>query len=272
MALINKSFSDLNNDSVARLVALGYTDAQFKGTAVRNIVESCNIQLADLYTAMNNNLTTQYITQAAGDSLDGLALLVGVVRRAGESTQNLRVRTSQAIQTKSGTNLSALTQSLLSLANVRDVIVRPYTHGIGSLSFYLIGVQGIVDAGTITLAQTTLDNQGPAGCFNLVTVPTSLFVNITGVISTSADNSVDLRTTAQTAISSYLANLSMGQQMVRAALDQAGLNAGNGKIIDFNPISISTTDTLGNTTEQLIGDYTPFFDQELQPGTILISS
>jgi hypothetical protein len=270
MALIIKNGDELNTDTVSRLVGLGYTDAKYKGTAVRDIVESADIHIADLYSAMSSNLTTQYLSQAKSDALDALGLLVGITRRNGESDQNLRVRIGNAIQASSGANLLALTQALLGLANVRDVIAKPFTHGIGSLSFYLIGIAGIPDATTIALAQQSIDSMAAGGAYSVVTVPQALLINITGSIATN--NSLTLQTLqsqAQLAIANYINNLSMGDTFIFDKIIQAVLDA-SPNITDFTVATISTTNTSGATVEQLVSNYTPLFDQELQPGAILI--
>jgi len=272
MPLIRKTLDELNTDVAARLEKIGYSDAQYKGTGVRNILEATNISLADLYDAMANNLEGNYLSTAKGGALDALGQLLNCVRRQGEGDGNYRFRIGNALQVAKTGNLQSLLQTLFALANIRDVIVRPFTHGVGSVTFYLIGVTGLPDANTIALAEQQLANVAAAGAYTVVLTPTPLLLNVQGTISVSAGaNAASLRTTAQGAVVTYLANLSMGAPFVRAELDQVILDAGGGQITDFTLLALSTTDSAGITRQQLLRNYTPTFDQQLQPGTITIA-
>lgn len=274
MPLITKTFTELNSDSTTRLVNLGYTDAQFEATAVRDVVEAVDLHLAALYEDMRSNLEGNYLSSATADVLDALGLLLGVRRRGGENDTNLRYRIANALTVAKSANLQAHLDALFAITNIRDVIAKPFTQGVGSLTFYLIGIQGIVDAPTIALAQKSLASISAAGAYTVIKTPTPITVNITATIATNittGQSATDLNGSASRAISNYLSNLTMGSGYVVSAFDQVVLDAGNGAITDFNLVTISTVDAAGNTTERLLGNYTPLFDQELEPGTILIS-
>ncbi len=276
MALIQKDFATLNADAVARLSSLGYTDANYQGTVLRSMVESVDLHIADLYSDMASNLGTQYLSQAATDSLEGLGLLVGVTARMGESDAALRARIAGAITGATGTNLSALVSALSNLSSVTNVVTVPYTQGIGTMAFYLVSSGSIVDAATVSAAASALALLGAAGAYNIVLTPTPLYVNLTATITTSTGvgtNVANLQTQAQAAINTYINGLTMGQALITAELDAVVLTSSgtNGTITDFDLLTISTTDANGNTVEQLLRNYTPQFDQQLLPGTISIT-
>jgi hypothetical protein len=272
MTLISKDFSTLNTDSVARLTALGYTDAQFDGTTIRNLTETIDLHLADVYDVMKTNLSTQYLSQASGQALASLALLVGITPYAGESSANLRARTGQAISSAQGTNIAALVIALLSLNTVSNVIPRPYTAGVGSISLYLEGTSGQVDAATLALAQSLVDSIGAGGAYVQVTQPTPVLVNIVGTLSIvgSPAAPIALSSTATRAAVAYLASLSMGTPFIYNAFLAAIINA-DPAIIDVTITTISTTSASGQTTEQLLANFTPAFDEQLYPGQILLT-
>ena len=90
MAIIKKDFPTLNADTIARLVALGYTDAQFGGTPIRNITDAIDLHLSNAYTDMEGNIDNVYISQCSDDGADALGLLVGKTRMAGRNSCKLQ--------------------------------------------------------------------------------------------------------------------------------------------------------------------------------------
>ena len=272
MPLISKDFAQLDADSVARLVALGYTDASYEGTAVRNIVEAVDIHLGDLYSDLAINLDNFALSRASGAALDALVLLLGVFRRSGESDANLRFRATTARTVEKVANLEAHLSALFALANIRDVVARPFTHGIGSVTFYLIGQRGIVDSTTQALASTTLSSITAAGGYTRVTTPSPVLLNLYGQLALASGASQSaMRLAAQSAAANYLANLSMGDSFIKSKLDQVVIDAGQGQIVDFNLNTVSTTDTAGMITNRLLANYAPAFDEELEPGAIIFT-
>lgn len=275
MALVVKTLTELNNDTSSRLVGLGYTDAQYAGTGARSLLEATDIKLSDLYSMLSNDLQDYYLSQAGGSALDALVVLLGIYRRQGESDDNLRVRASKARTSAATGNLQSLTSALLSLSNVRDVIVRPFTYGIGSLTFYAIGTNGIVDAATLAMATQAIQANQAAGAYTVVTVPTSVQLNVTGTVLFNASVPMyqrqSVRNAAQAALATYISNLSMGDSFVVAKAIAVIMDAGGGQISDFTILTISTTAIDGTTREQLVRNYLPQFDEELIPGQILLS-
>jgi hypothetical protein len=272
MPLISKLTGDLNADTSSRLVGLGYTDAAYAGTGARNILEAITFKLSDVTATMAANLDQAYVSKANGANLDALGLLVGVPRRSSEIDQNYRVRITQSATSRDVSTLSSLLSALLTLSNVRNVIVRPFTQGPGSLSFYLIPIQAPITQDTITAAQVALGSLVAGGCTTSVLVPTTKYLNLVAItsIDTATANPNGSRSLVSQTVSKYIANLSMGTPFIVAEATAAAINA-DPSILDFNLITISTTDVNGVTMEQLPRNFTPAFDEELQPGQILIT-
>jgi uncharacterized phage protein gp47/JayE len=252
------------------MISAGFSDAAYEGTAVRSVVESVDLHIANLYNDMNGNLSGSYLSQASGATLVAIALLVGVTPRNGESDNDLRYRTSVAINSKAGANLTELTVALLALSGISTVLPIPFSQGLGTMSFYLIATNGIADSSTVALAQATVNNLAAAGTTTFVLTPTPLTVSITGTISvSSSSNRSSVAASVSAAIANYISNLSMGNPLVVNELITAALNVAG--TTDFNLLTILTTDQNGNSVEQIIRNYTPQFDQQLIPGTIAIS-
>ena len=273
MPIIVRSLDELNSVSQAQFITTGYTDAQYKGTGIRTIVEATNLSLSQFYIDAQNGLQGQFISRATAEVLDALGLLVGCIRYSGESDNNFRVRILNALSTAATANIVALTQALLGLSEVRDVIVKKYANGIGSIAFYLIGISGIVDANTVALAQSTVDNIAAAGAFNMILTPTQVNLNVSASITTSSQAATIDVTTLQngaiTAAAKYVASLNMGSPFIVAELTTAVLNTST-SITNFQLTGLSITDSSGNTNELLPKDYQPLYDQELVPARIQI--
>jgi hypothetical protein len=196
-------------------------------------------------------------------------MLVGCFRRGGEDDQAYRVRITKAYTTNARATLDALVSALQSLSNVREVIVRPFTQGAGSLTFYLIPITAPLDTATLSAAQASVTAIAAGGAFTVVTTPTTRLVNLTGALSGAGELTAAARANATAAVARYIATLSMGEPLVLAEITRAVLDA-DASIIDFVPLTLSTTDSAGITTEQLLRNYTPLFDEELQPGSIAL--
>jgi len=267
--LINKTLTDLNTSSVARLLPLGYTDAQYTGTAVRNIVESVNISLSSFYGDLNYGLLNYALSTATGTGLDALVFLLGITRRAGESDANLVYRATNALTVAGTANLTALLDALFALDGIADVIAVPFTQGIGSISFYLIGTAGIPSVTTQALATAALTEILAAGAYAIVDLPNPVLLNAAGTLTIAPGNSLAVgEALAQTAATRYLANLSMGAPFIVTAFEAAILGAGT-QIVDFNLVSMSVTGATG-TQELIVANYQPFFSDQIQPGVLLI--
>lgn len=271
MPVIAKTFAQLDADTIARLTSLGFTDAQYAGTPVRNIVESVDLHLSNLYDDLANNLLNYTLSQAQGSALDSLAFLLKVTRRAGENDTNLRYRITQANTVAQTANLMACLDALFALANISNVIAVPFTQGVGTITFYLIGTSGTVDPTTVALATTALQNIVAAGVYALVTTPTPVLLNLSGQLTLVPGAASATQVAAATAaVNTYIANLSMGNPFVVTQLYAAILNAGGGQISDFTLLTVSITNSTG-TTQLLLANYTPAFNAQLLPGVVVIN-
>jgi hypothetical protein len=270
MALVVKDQTTLINDSVSRLQTAGFTDAAYQGTPVRSITEAIDLHIANLYADMNTNITSAYLSQATGAALIAIALLVGVTPRNGESDNDLRYRASIAVQSTNGANMLELTTALLALDGIATVLPVPYTQGIGTLSFYLVATSGIATSAQIALAQSTVNNIQAAGTATFILTPTPILVNITGNIAiTSSSSRTTVATAVEAAIANYIANLGMGNPLIINELISVALGVSG--TTDITLLTLSTTDQNSNTTEQILRNYTPQFDQQLLSGQIAIS-
>jgi uncharacterized phage protein gp47/JayE len=264
--LIPKDFPSLNNDSAARLTAMGFTDAQFVGTPTRNILEAIDLHLADFYTAYQNDFAGLFISQASGSTLDALGLLLGCVRQSGEGDPAFRFRITQATTSTQAANLAALTASLIALDNVRDVVVRPYLYGIGTCGFYLVAITGAeVSSTTVELAQAVLDQWQACGAMSYVLQPVPVYANI---IMSIASTDATAGSAAQAAITNWIASLSIGQPLILAKIIEVTIDAAT-TITDASFVSLSRT-VLGKTETMLLEDYVPLFNQRIVPGAITV--
>lgn len=273
MPFITRTFNELDTVSIQQLLQLGYSDANYKGTAIRTIIEVVNGSVSSLFSSTAVNLQSTYLSNAATTVLDQLGKLVGLPRYAGESDSNYKTRLSKNKTLLTIGSISSIIVPILSMSTVRDVVVKNFIYGIGTIGLYLVGTGGPVDDSTLALAQSTATSQAAAGTTIVVKRPDYITISVYGTLSPNPNvNSQDtpqLQALASGAIQQYLSSLTMGQPMILAQLIASVINASQ-DITDFQVITMSATDSSGNTTELLVADYVPLYNQEVIAGTILV--
>ena len=175
-----------------------------------------------------------------------------------------------AEQSNDSANTIALQSALTGISGISSVVAVPYTQGVGSLTFYLIVNGGIASASQQALAQSTVNSMVSAGGYILIDVPTPIYLNIQASVSLSSTvNSSNTTGLGVAAGTNYINGLSMGATFVVSELENAILNSST-IITDIDIQTISTSDSNGVITQQLVRNLTPDFDQQFLAGTITI--
>jgi hypothetical protein len=137
LLLLDKSFSTLMNESLANLESTAISNGGPGGTA-RLILAKVNSHLATFYDTFTINHAQAFLSKAAGRSLELIGEVLNCVRFTNESDAEFKFRISNQSLSLERANETSIRLAILSVSGVRDVILKPFTHGTGSFSAYIV--------------------------------------------------------------------------------------------------------------------------------------
>lgn len=140
MMLFDKDLAQITDETLADLEAAGI-DASTPGDMVRILLGVVNKQLNSFYGVLRDNHVQAFASKATGPRLELIGELVQCKKYAGETDSNYRYRICHAIEDAATANEVAVRLAALSAAGVQDVIMRPFTHGTGSFSVYVVSAE-----------------------------------------------------------------------------------------------------------------------------------
>lgn len=144
MALsITKSLLQLNEISFKRLQDEGLGVSA--GRIAKLILSIVNESVSEFYDKLENVHIQGFLSTATDDaSIDMIGALVNCKRSPGEDNDSYKLRISNQVLSLATANETAVRLACLSVEGVEDVIIRPWTHGTGSFSVYVVTDQPIV--------------------------------------------------------------------------------------------------------------------------------
>lgn len=152
---IDKNLADLNTISFKRLVEEGL--ATSAGRIAKLIITLMNENVADFYTTLKAVHAQAFLSTSSGPALDLLGALLNCTREGGELDEDYKFRISQQTLSLAKANETAVRLACLSVEGVEDVVIRPYTHGTGSFSVYVVTDSAIVPEEVMSAVQAKVD-------------------------------------------------------------------------------------------------------------------
>lgn len=137
MMLFDKDLAQIAEETLADLEAAGI-DGSTPGDITRILLGVINKQLDSFYEVLRENHIQAFVSKAAGPRLELIGQLVQCEKYAGESDDNYRYRICHAVLDAASANKTAVRLAALSAEGVQDIIMRPFTHGTGSFSIYVV--------------------------------------------------------------------------------------------------------------------------------------
>ena len=137
MILFHKDLNQIAEETLADLESAGIQNTS-PGDMVRILLATINKQLGTYYTTLRDNHVQAFVSQATGERLDLIGVLLQCTRYSGESDDNYRYRITKQIQSVATANETAVRLAILSVPGVQEVMLKPFTHGTGSFSAYII--------------------------------------------------------------------------------------------------------------------------------------
>lgn len=225
--MIPKTLEELTNDIIQRLEEhTPFTNVAAGGRA-RAIADLIIAKLAEFYNDLESVQQSAFVSTAKGVFLDLHGELLGVRRQPGESDQNYLYRITHALDAVGGRR-EAIRLAALSVPLVRQVEIKPYTHGAGSFSLIVVphAIEQLDEA--VSLVEEAIAPLVSEGIMAVVRGPAIKEVKLKLVLSfketTVEETRRNLRQQVRRAIKAYVDGLNMGRPMLVAGLIHSAMS------------------------------------------------
>lgn len=157
MALsITKSLFQLNETSFNRLQEEGIGVSS--GRIAKLLLSIMNENVGDFYTKLENVHIQGFLSTATEDeAINMIGALLNCTRIEGEDNDAYKYRISQQTLSLAKANETAVRLACLSVEGVEDIVIRPWTHGTGSFSIYVVTDQPIVPEEVMTNVEAQVE-------------------------------------------------------------------------------------------------------------------
>lgn len=168
---INKDFSTIMNNAMQRIENSEVLTEISRGGVARLLLAVFNEEFAKshpdqpdgLYDILKRDLLQAYLSYATEDALDAIGNMLYCKRIVDEDDERYRWRISQQMLSLATSNEMAVRLACLSVPGVDDVVMRPFTHGTGSGSIYIINNDPNALPGLIEQVSTAARQAGAFG-------------------------------------------------------------------------------------------------------------
>lgn len=222
IVLNTKTFEELKTEATSDLQAIGFSTAP--GAIAKLFMNIVNKNIANLYNTLTVNHIRAFVTTADGAALDAIGVLLQCTRLKDETDDNYRYRITNQCLTLATSNETAIRLTALTVDGVKDVILKPYSMGAGSFTVIILSDEDVTSTGILeTVRKKLLDVHGYGIRYNVVS-PTLTYVSIKQRLhlnDTLSDiEKQEIRYNVQLALSKYLSNLSIGEDIIIDKLTQ----------------------------------------------------
>lgn len=198
--------------------------------------------------------------------------MLGVIRRDGEGDDNYRYRIAHRWEEAATSNEIAVRLAALSVAGVRDVMMRPYVLGSGSFAIYPVAEAGVDPSDLVKPIEDAMKRQAGYGTRHVVTLGEELPVGIELEIlfdpTLSSGEQSRLLREAEHLTGTYIESLGLGSPLIITQILHRimGLNQGASKAIK----DVRVTALEVNSAPTLVENVYPEWDERYVPASIRV--
>jgi uncharacterized phage protein gp47/JayE len=129
------------------------------GGVARLLLNIMNKRLSTYYDTLKLNQMMAFVSKAKDGFLDEIGKILDCTRLDSEIGDDdaFRFRITKQIQIVAAANKMAIRLAALSVDGVMDVMLKPFTHGTGSFSVYVITQDPVTPDDILTLVQQKID-------------------------------------------------------------------------------------------------------------------
>lgn len=226
IVLNTKTFDELSSEATSDLQAIGFNASP--GSIAKLFMNIVNQNIANLYNTLTVNHIRAFVTTADGGALDAIGVLLQCYRLKNETDDNFRYRITNQCLTLATSNETAIRLTALTVEGVNNVILKPYSMGAGSFTVIVLSDEDVTSEGILeTVKQKLLTVHGYGIRYNVVS-PTLTYVSIKQKLylnETLSDiEKQEIRYDVQLALTEYLNNLSIGEDIIIDKITQVIMN------------------------------------------------
>lgn len=226
IVLNTKNFEELQEQSLKELTAIGFSNTP--GTIARLFLSIINNNIETLYKVLTTNHLRAFLSTSDGAALNAIGILLNCSRKHGESDDDYKYRISQQCLVLASSNETAIRLEALSVDGVADVKMKPYAMGAGTFSIIIILEDG-ADQSTVLNNVTDVVNKTHAyGVKFKITTPTLTYVKLKIKVylkdTVSDANAQTIRYDIQSALSEYISELAVGEDIIIDQITKVILN------------------------------------------------
>lgn len=224
-----------------------------EGSVIDSYIVSTSGAIEDAHKEIENNKTPHIFTKLSGSDIDGMGMLVGCARHAGEKDENFLYRMLNWNTSNQASNEIAIEAALQNMEYASNAKYVPYTQGAGTGTTFIIPKK--LDNETIeaAIAETKerLKNVVSKSSYIEYVVPTMLPVNIIVYVSILKDET-NVKENISDKIEKYINNIKPGDKMEIGEINKIGINEPNVNYFSVSALIINNKEvqTL-NVTQKL---------------------
>lgn len=237
MKVLNtKNFEELSTEATEDLAAVGLCTSP--GSIAKLFLNIVNKNIAELYDCLSVNHLRAFVTTADGDALDAIGSLLRCSRLTDETDDNYRYRITKQCLVLATSNETSIRLTALTVDNVNDIILKPYSMGAGSFTVIVKTDNKEKQEETLALVRNKLLDVHAYGVrFNVVS-PTLTYVKLKHKVyikDTISDiEKQEIKYNVQLALVEYLNNLNIGENIIVDKITQIIMNVSSDIIEEAN--------------------------------------
>jgi uncharacterized phage protein gp47/JayE len=176
--LLDKTLDQIMDETLTELEGMGLD--REAGTVARLLLTIMNKRLSTYYDTLKLNQMMVFVSKAKDQFLDEIGKLLDCTRLESEIGKDdaYRFRITKQIQIVAAANKMAVRLAALSVEGVMDVMLKPFTHGTGSFSVYVISENPVTPEEVLAAVQQQIDEVESFGVRGEVFRPNLLPVDL----------------------------------------------------------------------------------------------
>lgn len=236
IVLNTKTFEELQDEGLSELTALGFSSNP--GAICRLFLSVVNNRIAAAYRALTVNHIRAFLSTADGEALDMIGKLLNC-QRNGDTDENYKFKISKQCLVLASSNETAIRLAVLSVEGVADVKLKPYGMGAGTFVVIVVVDNSVTNPdGVIKAVEKQVAGTVGYGIKPRITTPTLTRVKMKFKLyideSVSDFDAQTIRYDVQYAISQYIENLNIGEDIIIDQITQEIMNVSDSIISHQN--------------------------------------
>jgi uncharacterized phage protein gp47/JayE len=194
----------LNNTSITNMTA---------GSIAKTLLEIFNEKLNECYEYLDTYTAMSFLSTAQDNYLTMIGEMLACERQPNEIDDNYRYRISKQVFTAAAANTTAIRLKCLSISDVDDVVITPYSRGNGSFTIHVITDEIDTPDSVLAEVEAIVSETKAEGIRVIVARPTVIPINVTFNIvkkPASSASSTTIANQIKESLNDYIEGLSMG--------------------------------------------------------------